>query len=63
MIEHIKMLFMFVFGGVVSTVLCNLWKGKALLVVLIPLGIVFFDLLYADLTKERDKIDQIPHGH
>ena len=63
MIEHIKMLLMFVFGGVVSTMLCNLWKGKALLVVLIPLGIVFFDLLYADLTKERDKIDQIPHGH
>jgi hypothetical protein len=29
----------------------------------LPLGIVFLDLLYADIKTERDKLDMIPHGH
>jgi uncharacterized membrane protein YoaK (UPF0700 family) len=57
------MLCVFVVGGVCATVLCRIFLGKALWFALIPLLIVFFDLLYADLKKEKGKLDLIPHGH
>lgn len=60
---HLGMLASFVAGGTLSTVLCHILLGKAIWVSLIPLGIVLFDLLYADLKKEKGKLDQIPHGH
>jgi uncharacterized membrane protein YoaK (UPF0700 family) len=60
---HFGMLVLFVAGGVCSTILCRLCQGKAIWGTLIPLGIVFFDLLYADIKTERDKLDVVPHGH
>ena len=60
---HLGMLGVFVVGGVCSSYLCNLYLGKALWFAEIPLGIVLADLLYADLKKEKGKLDQIPHGH
>jgi uncharacterized membrane protein YoaK (UPF0700 family) len=63
MSRHLAMLLVFVVGGVISTVLCNLFLGKAIFVVLIPLMILFIDLLYADLRTERDELDKIPRGH
>ena len=30
---------------------------------LIPLMIVFIDLLYADLKREKGALGRIPHGH
>jgi uncharacterized membrane protein YoaK (UPF0700 family) len=57
------MLCVFVIGGVLATVLCKIFLGKALLIALIPLGIVLADLLYADIKKEKGKLDLTPHGH
>ena len=45
---HLSMLVLFVLGGVIATVLCRLFLGRALLFTLIPLGILFVDLLRAD---------------
>lgn len=61
--NHVSMLFVFVLGGVFSTILCRIFKGKAIWGTLIPLLIVFIDLLYADLKKEHDYIEATPHGH
>lgn len=60
---HGAMLGVFVIGGVISSFLCRFFMGKAIWATLIPLSIVFANLLYADLTKEKEKIDQKPHGH
>jgi uncharacterized membrane protein YoaK (UPF0700 family) len=62
-LEHLGMLCVFVVGGVCATILCKIFLGKALWFALIPLVIVFSDLLYADLKKEKGKLDLIPHGH
>jgi uncharacterized membrane protein YoaK (UPF0700 family) len=57
------MLFVFVAGGVCATVLCKIFLGKAIWATLIPLGIVLVDFLYADIKKEKGKLDLIPRGH
>jgi uncharacterized membrane protein YoaK (UPF0700 family) len=62
-LEHLGMICVFVAGGVCSTALCNIFLGKALWGALIPLGIVLADLLYADVTKEKEKLDLLPRGH
>jgi uncharacterized membrane protein YoaK (UPF0700 family) len=61
--EHLGMLFVFVAGGVCATVLCKIFLGKAIWATLIPLGIVLVDFLYADIKKEKGKLDLIPRGH
>ena len=63
MSQHLCMLLVFVVGGVISTILCNLFLGKAIFAALIPLMIVFIDLLYADLKREKGALERIPHGH
>jgi len=63
MFLHLGMLSTFVIGGVISTVLCNLIQGKAIFFTLIPLGFTFCDLLYADRKREKDALQQKPHGH
>lgn len=60
---HLGMLGAFVVGGLCSAYLCRRYLGKALWFAEIPLGIVLADLLYADLGRERGKLDQMPHGH
>jgi uncharacterized membrane protein YoaK (UPF0700 family) len=62
-LEHLGMLCVFVIGGVCATVMCKIFLGKALWLALIPLGIVLADLLYADIKKEKGKLDLIPRGH
>ncbi|MCM1494887.1 MAG: DUF1275 domain-containing protein [Bacteroides sp.] len=61
--EHVGMIGVFVAGAILSTVLCGLLAGKAIWAALVPLGIVFIDLLYADLKKEHNDIEKTPHGH
>ncbi len=61
--EHAGMLVVFVLGAVCSTILCGRWAGRAIWGALLPLSIVFVDLLYADLKKEHAYIEQTPHGH
>lgn len=63
MLLHLGMLAVFVLGGIISTVLCGLIQGKAILVTLLPLGFAFCDLLYADRKREHDALQQVPHGH
>lgn len=63
MLNHLKMLFVFILGGILSTVLCEFLLGKAIWAALVPLAVVFIDLLHADLKKERGLMDMKPHGH
>lgn len=60
---HFRMLLLFVLGGILSTVLCGLFLGKAIWAALLPLGVIFVDLLYADLKKEPEYMDRKPRGH
>ncbi len=63
MLFHCRMLFCFVVGGVVATVLCRFWLGKAMFFALVPLGILLVDLLRADLTSDPDTLARNPRGH
>lgn len=60
---HFGMLFMFVVGAVVSTVMCRLFLGKAIWGAAVLLGIIFVDLIHADLTKEKGLLYRKPAGH
>ena len=53
-LSHLGMLGIFVAGGVVSTILCRRVEGRAIWATLIPLGVVWLDLLHADLKGKRD---------
>jgi uncharacterized membrane protein YoaK (UPF0700 family) len=57
------MLGAFIAGGAVSAFLCSQFLGRAIWFAEIPLGLALADLLRADLGKEREKLDQLPHGH
>jgi uncharacterized membrane protein YoaK (UPF0700 family) len=57
------MIFVFVVGGICSTKLCSIFLGHAIWFALIPLGILLAVFLYADLKKEKGKLDLVPHGH
>ena len=60
---HLFMIACFAVGGLVCALLGPLFGGKALWGALIPLAVVFVDLLYADLKTEKDYLDRIPRGH
>lgn len=62
-LQHEKMLFLFMAGAAVSAFLCRFFLGKAVWGVSLVLLLVFADLLYADLTKEKGMLDQVPKGH
>lgn len=53
---------MFGAGAVTGTVLCRLLLGKAIFFGTFLLFLVFMDLLYADLTKERGCWDECRKG-
>ncbi len=61
--EHIKMICIFVLGGILSAFLCVLFGVRAIWGALIPLVILFIDLMYADLKTEHEYIEATPHGH
>lgn len=61
--KHFEMLVFFVVGSVVGTIFCNLFVGKAIWGTLIPLGVIFYTLLHADLTIEKDMLERKPAGH
>ena len=50
---HLEMLAVFVAGGVVSTILCRHFMGRAIWAALLPLAVVLADLLHADLKGEQ----------
>lgn len=57
------MLFFFLLGAVVGTVLCHLFDERAVWFTLLPLGVVLGALLYADLVLEKDMRERKPAGH
>lgn len=61
--SHGVMLLSFVAGAVISSFFCVLIGVRAIWVALIPLVVLFVDLLKADLTGERDMLSVIPRGH
>lgn len=63
MMCHVGMLSVFVVGGVISTILCRIFLGKAIWGAAIILIIVFIDLLHADLKTEKRMLNVIPSGH
>lgn len=60
---HLKMLASFLSGAVAGTVLCRLFFGRAIWATLLPLGVILFRLVYADLVLEKDMKDMKPMGH
>lgn len=62
-LKHLYMLIFFVGGGIVSTILCRLFLGKAIWGASIILLVLFIDLLYADLIIEKDLLSKAPKGH
>ena len=60
---HGSMLLCFIAGVLLAALLCR-WLGTyTIWVTLLPLIILFLDLLHADLTTEHDKLEITPHGH
>ena len=60
---HGMMLLCFMAGVLIAAMLCRVMDVYAIWMALIPLAILFADLLHADLTKERNKLNITPHGH
>lgn len=60
---HIEMIMSFMAGATLVTIFCKFMLEKSIWLVLIPLGIVLLQLMYADLVVEHTVLDQKPHGH
>lgn len=60
---HGAMCLCFMAGVTASAVACLFLDVRAIWLVLIPLVILFVDLLHADLTKEKDLLEVAPSGH
>lgn len=60
---HGAMVLCFMGGVAAATVACRFLDVKAIWLSLIPLLILFVDLLHADLTKEKDLLAVPPSGH
>lgn len=57
------MLLSFALGALIAALLSGVTGVRTIWVALVPLGIVFGDLLRADLTKEKQLLDMTPRGH
>ena len=62
-LRHLCMILCFIAGAIFSTVLCAYFKDRGIWGALIFLVILQGDLLYADLVKEKELLDQVPNGH
>lgn len=60
---HGMMLVSFVVGVLAAALLCRVMGAYTIWLMLIPLGVLFGDLLHADLTTEKDKLEVTPRGH
>lgn len=63
MLVHWKMLGSFAAGAISATVLCRYLLGKTILLMLLPLGFLFLDLLREDLHSSRERLARKPEGH
>ena len=62
-LAHGIMIGSFILGALMSALLCSLCGGYTVLFTLIPLVILFADLLHADRTKEKGMLNVTPKGH
>lgn len=60
---HLIMILFFVLGVAAATVASRYLQEKAIWCALVPLIVLFVDLLHADLTKEKALLEQTPAGH
>ncbi len=60
---HLCMILGFAGGAFIQTIACGRLGAKAIWIALIPMGINFVFLLYADIFVEHDKLDRKPSGH
>ena len=60
---YFQMLLFFFGGTVAGSVACLALAGRAMLLTMLPLGFIFYALLRADLTTERDLLERKPAGH
>lgn len=63
LMRHLGMLFFFIVGAVVGTVVCRIFLGRGIWLTMLPLGVIFLTLLHADRTTEKDLVEQKPAGH
>lgn len=62
-LQHGRMIILFVAGAAAGAVLCRYVQGKAVWGASVVYLIVFLDLLYADLKKEKGQLGRVPSGH
>ena len=63
-LTHLGMLLFFAAGATIGTVFCVQFLGRAIWITLLPLTVVFAVLLHADLTSEKQLVEnQKPSGH
>ena len=62
-LKHLKMIALFFLGGILLSVLCGLIGPKAIWLAILPLGIIFCILVYADRVSEYDALYKKPRGH
>ena len=63
MLQHCRMLLSFVLGGVAAPVLSRLFLGRAMFFALIPLAVLFLELLRDDLSAGEERLNRKPRGH
>jgi uncharacterized membrane protein YoaK (UPF0700 family) len=61
--KHFEMILSFIIGAAVGTILCNTVGNYAIWGSAFIHLIVFIDLLFSDLVKEKGKLNQVPSGH
>ena len=62
-IAHGWMLLCFALGALSAAALSRLFDTKTIWFALLPLFVLFADLLRADLTKEKNLLGMTPRGH
>lgn len=63
LVMHLLMIVSFTAAATVSVFLCGRFSGRAIWFAEIPLGVVFAALLRADRGRERERLNEAPHGH
>ncbi len=62
-LRHLEMLGMFAAGAAAGALSCRFFEGRAIWGAAVLTGLAFLDLLRADLTKEKGRLEQKPSGH
>jgi uncharacterized membrane protein YoaK (UPF0700 family) len=61
--NHATMILMFLFGGIISSVLCSYFSVRAIWGAIPFLLFIFIKLAHADLTYEKELLGNVPRGH